>query len=97
MLSWFPIENVNEKKEEMELPQSRWMRDDRIVTCPKPPEGHRLWQVKDERGGGYRWWVVAMPQDFVPSEQIEMVPECAFELHYFETRAHWQKRSEEKS
>jgi len=97
MLSWYQIEIVNEKKMEMELPQSRWARDDRIVTCPKPPEGHRLWQVKDERGGGYRWWILALPNDSVPSETLEQVPENAFELHYFELRAHWRQRSNQKA
>lgn len=96
MLSWYPIETVNEKKKEMKLPQPRWARDDRIVTCPKPPEGHRLWQVKDERGGGYRWWILAMPNDFVPSETLALVPDNAFELHYSDLRAQWRQRSDRK-
>jgi hypothetical protein len=96
MLTWYPIENVNEGKSEMQLPQPRWAKDDRLVFCPKVPQGHRLWQVKDERGGGERWWILALPQDYTPSESVELVPEIGYELHYFELRAEWQSRTRKK-
>ena len=96
MLTWYQIESVNESKSEMRLPKSRWARDDQIVYCPSIPEGHRLWQVKDERGGGERWWILALPLDFAPSEREEQVPTIGYELHYFELRAHWQLRGDKK-
>jgi hypothetical protein len=94
MLTWYRIERINESSSEMTLPVKRWVRDDRVVTCPKPPDGHSLWQVKDERGGGYRWWILALGAEFEPQSGQQDLPTGGFELHYFGLRAQWCARVE---